>query len=305
MPNSPQPAERSEDRDHLAELQAIWAQEDADRARRAELDESEDDAGGGQRIADLDPDDRPRERLLRYGADALANYELLAILLSSGRQGENALEVSRRLLKERGLVGLLRSDVVELMEVSGLGEAKVTRILAAAELASRGLADDEWSSREPLNTVEQVFKRYQPLIGDLPREEVWVLVLDRQNCVIREERIYQGMVDGAAVRIAELLRPVILHQGRSMILVHNHPSGSPEPSRADQLLTAELVQAAETMAIDMIDHIIVTRDSFESMLNMGVLPTNRSGHQTTKSNRRESTKRKSTKRKRASRTGDA
>ena len=113
------------------------------------------------------------------------------------------------------------------------------------------------------------------------------------------------MVDGAAVRIAELLRPVILHQGRSMILVHNHPSGSPEPSRADQLLTAELVQAAETMAIDMIDHIIVTRDNFESMLNMGVLPTNRSGHQTTKSNRRESSKRKSTKRKRASRTGDA
>lgn len=305
MPNSPQPAEPASDRDHLAELQALWAQEDADRARQPEPQEIQDHDRTVQRIADLDPDDRPRERLLRYGADALANYELLAILLSSGRPGENALDVSRRLLKERGLVGLLRADVKELTQVSGLGEAKVTRIKAAVEFASRGLADDDWNSREPLNTADQVFRRFQPLIGDLPREEVWVLVLDRQNCVIREERIYQGMVDGAAVRVAELLRPVILHQGRSMILVHNHPSGSTVPSRADQVLTTELVQAADTMAIDMLDHIIVTRDNFKSMLNMGVLPRNRPEQQTTKSNKRESTKPKPTKRKRASRTRNA
>ena len=308
MPIPPQPAERSEDRDHLAELEALWAREDAELDHQPELQAPGDAPATVQRIADLDPDDRPRERLLRHGADALANYELLAILLSSGRQGENVLEVSRRLLKERGLVGLLRSDVRELMDISGLGEAKVTRIKAAVQLASRGLADDEWSTREPLQTAEQVFKRYQPLLADLPREDVWVLVLDRQNYLIREERIYQGMVDGAAVRIAELLRPVILHQGRAMILVHNHPSGSPVPSHADQQITAELALAAQTMAIDLLDHIIVVRDSFESMLKMGVLTSDaadRAQKSTSRRSRRSASRRPPSRRRSARSADDA
>ncbi len=264
-------------RDPLAELEADWAEEDAEKARRAE-DEPTTLAPiakrrkPGSRLTDrMDAEDLPRERLVRLGAHALSNAELVAILLSTGDSDENVLEKSRNLLKDRGLVGLLRSEVQELMQVSGLGTAKVTRIKAAVELAARGLADDEWPAREPFRSSRQVFERYRGLLGDLVHEEVWVLVLDQQHCLIREERLYKGMVHGASVRVAELLRPVIVHQGPAMIVVHNHPSGSPAPSRADREMTSDLQSASATMAIELLDHVIVTRSDFASMAKLGLL----------------------------------
>ena len=273
-------------RDPLAELQAAWAEEDARKAREAELAaEAESEPAPtptrrkpGTRLTErMDKEDLPRERLIRLGADALSNAELVAILLSTGDREENVLEKSRSLLQERGLVGLLRSDVQELKQVSGLGTAKVTRIKAAVELAARGLADDEWPAREPFRSSRQVFERYRGLLGDLVHEEVWVLVLDQQHCLIREERLYKGMVHGASVRVAELLRPVIVHQGPAMIVVHNHPSGSPSPSRADREMTSDLQSASATMGIELLDHVIVTRSDFASMSQLGLLSGEQSG----------------------------
>lgn len=265
-------------RDPLAELQEAWAREDAELARRAESDAESEPAPAPQgrtprkRLVDhMDKEDLPRERLVRLGAEALSNAELVAILLSTGDSEQNVLEKSRSLLKDRGLVGLLRSEVQELKQVSGLGTAKVTRIKAAVELAARGLADDEWPAREPFRTSKQVYERYRGLLGDLVHEEVWVLVLDQQHCLIREERLYKGMVHGASVRVAELLRPVIVHQGPAMIVVHNHPSGSPEPSRADRAMTADLSASSATMGIALLDHVIVTRSDFVSMAQLGML----------------------------------
>ena len=262
-------------RDHEAELRAAWAAEDSgDSLPTTPTAESRDVAAQERpagTIKDMDPADRPRERLIRLGADALSNAELVAILLSSGRKGENVLEISRGLLAERGLVGLLRSDIKELMRVTTLGEAKVTRIKAAVELAARGLADDEWPARVPFQTSKQVFDRYRGLLGDLTHEEVWVLVLDQQHCLIREERLYKGTVHGVTVRVSEMLRPVIMHQGPAMIVVHNHPSGSPAPSRADVKLTAELTAGAEMMGIDLLDHVIVSRSQFASLAELGLM----------------------------------
>ncbi len=258
-------------RDPLAELEAAWAQEDAARAQAERAEAALSEAQDGTRGRDMDPGDRPRERLLRVGAAALSNAELLAILLGSGRSGENALEIARRLLEDRGLVGLLRADVHELMRERGLGGANVTRVKAAVELAARGLADDAWPAREPLRSSQQVYERYRPLLGDLVHEEVWVLVLDQQHCLIREERLYKGMVHGALVRVAELLRPVIVHQGPAMIVVHNHPSGSVAPSRADREMTVDLQAAAVTMGIELLDHVIVGRAAFGSMAQLGLL----------------------------------
>ena len=264
-------------RDPLAELEAEWAEEDARRAEPAEDVTSGPEPKAkprkpGRRLTDrMDKEDLPRERLVRLGADALSNAELVAILLSTGDREENVLEKSRNLLKDRGLVGLLRSEVQELKQVSGLGTAKVTRIKAAVELAARGLADDEWPAREPFRSSRQVFERYRGLLGDLVHEEVWVLVLDQQHCLIREERLYKGMVHGASVRVAELLRPVIVHQGPAMIVVHNHPSGSPSPSRADREMTTDLQSASGTMGIELLDHVIVTRSDFASMAKLGLL----------------------------------
>ncbi|MCY3569665.1 MAG: DNA repair protein RadC [Chloroflexi bacterium] len=263
-------------RDHEAELRAAWASEDAGESADVAETPAERTATNNRRrlggtIKDMDPSDRPRERLIRLGADALSNAELVAILLSTGDKEENALEKSRSLLQERGLVGLLRSDVQDLKRVTGLGEAKVTRIKAAVELAARGLADDEWPARVPFQTSRQVFDRYRGLLGDLTHEEVWVLVLDQQHCLIREERLYKGTVHGVTVRVSEMLRPVIMHQGPAMILVHNHPSGSPAPSRADRKLTSELVAGARMMGIDFLDHVIVARSQFASMAELGLM----------------------------------
>ncbi len=262
-------------RDHEAELRAAWAAEDSGEStpttQTAEPQTATEQGRPSGTIKDMDPADRPRERLIRLGADALSNAELVAILLSSGRKGENVLEISRGLLAERGLVGLLRSDIKELMRVTTLGEAKVTRIKAAVELAARGLADDEWPARVPFQTSKQVFDRYRGLLGDLTHEEVWVLVLDQQHCLIREERLYKGTVHGVTVRVSEMLRPVIMHQGPAMIVVHNHPSGSPAPSRADVKLTAELTAGAEMMGIDLLDHVIVSRSQFASLAELGLM----------------------------------
>lgn len=273
-------------RDPLAELEAEWAAADAEQARRSQQAEDDRESSapaprsGKKRRKGIDglaPEDQPRERLMRLGPASLSNTELLAVLLSTGDQETNVLEKSRELLADRGLVGLLRSDLRDLMRVTGLGPAKVTRVKAAVELAARGLADDEWPAREPFRSGQQVFERYRALLGDLIHEEVWVLVLDQQHCLIREERLYKGMVHGASVRVAELLRPVIVHQGPAMIVVHNHPSGSSVPSAADRVMTSELAQSAQTMGIELLDHVIVTRSSFASMAQMGLLTGGTSG----------------------------
>ena len=208
---------------------------------------------------------------MQLGAEALSNAELVAILLSTGDYEHNVLQKARTLLREYGLVGLLRADVKHLMRISGLGDAKVTRVKAAVELAARGMADDEWDTREPFRAAEQVFRKFQPNLGNLTHEEVWVLVLDQQHCQIREERIYKGTIHGASVRVAELLKPVIVHQGAAMIVVHNHPSGATTPSNADKVLTSELSQAAATMDVDLLDHVIVARNEFSSMQRMKLL----------------------------------
>lgn len=266
--------------DPLADLEAEWAAEDAEQARRSDRAENvgpakvpEPRAAKKRRsgITGMAPEDQPRERMMRLGPSALSNMELLAVLLGTGDHEANVLEKSRELLADRGLVGLLRSDLRDLMRVTGLGVAKVTRVKAAVELAARGLADDEWPAREPFRSGRQVFERYRALLGDLIHEEVWVLVLDQQHCLIREERLYKGMVHGVSVRVAELLRPVIVHQGPAMIVVHNHPSGSSTPSTADREMTSELVESAQTMGITLLDHVIVTRSDFASMAQMGML----------------------------------
>lgn len=269
-------------RDFEAELRQAWARDDVQRQQsvreaapaRVDADEA---TTPSLRLVDLNEDDRPRERLLRVGAEALSNKELLAVLLSTGQRDEDVLQVAERLLSDRGLVGLLRSDVHELMQQSGVGEAKATRIKAAVEFARRGLADDEWPAREPYQSAEQVYRRYRALIGDLTHEEVWVLVLDQQNCLIREEQIYRGTIHGASVRVAEVLRPVIVHHGAAMIVVHNHPSGLSTPSTADRSVTSDLCEAAQTMDIQVLDHVIVGRSEYSSMSRLGLLSHGGSG----------------------------
>lgn len=228
----------------------------------------------GLRIHDLPAEQRPRERLLSEGPTALSDAELLAILLGSGFRGRNAIDVANALIVEHGLVGLLRAEPGQLMQEKGLGQAKVATLIAAVQLGARAYAEGAWPRGEPFNSPRQVFDRYRRQMGDLTHEEVRVLVLDRQHRVVRDVVKYQGTAHGASVRVAELLRDVIIHQGAAMIVIHNHPSGDPTPSQADRAMTSALAVAAEVMDIDLLDHIILARDAWQSMAQLGLLDPN-------------------------------
>ena len=228
----------------------------------------------GLRIRDIPKQQRPRERLLSEGASALSDAELLAILLGTGFQGRNAIDVAQSLLADHGLVGLLRAEPEQLRHEKGLGPAKVATLIAAVQLGARAYAEEAWQRDEPFSSPRQVFDRYRRQMGDLTHEEVRVLVLDRQHRVIRDAVKYQGTAHGASVRVAELLRDAIIHQGAAMIVVHNHPSGDPTPSQADRVMTSALTSAAEVMDIDLLDHIILARDAWQSMAQLGLLDPN-------------------------------
>ncbi len=240
-------------------------------SRELEATEQGAPANAGLRIHDLPEEQRPRERLLREGATALADAELLAILLGSGFPGRNVIDVAQSLLSEHGLVGLLRAEPAQLMQEKGLGKAKVASLIAAVQLGARAYAEDAWPRGEPFSSPRQVFDRYRRRMGDLTHEEVRVLVLDRQHRIIRDLVKYQGTAHGASVRVAELLRDVIIHQGAAMIVIHNHPSGDPSPSQADRAMTSSLAVAAEVMDIDLLDHVILARDAWQSMAQLGLL----------------------------------
>lgn len=234
-------------------------------------DEPDSPAEAHLRIHDLPAEQRPRERLLREGATALSDQELLAILLGSGFRGRNAIDVAQSLLSEHGLVGLLRAEPAQLLQEKGLGQAKVATLIAAVQLGARAYSEEAWQRDEPFSHPRQVFDRYRRQMGDLTHEEVRVLVLDRQHRIIRDAVKYQGTAHGASVRVAELLRDVIIHQGAAMLVVHNHPSGDPTPSQADRAMTSALTAAAELMDIDLLDHIILARDAWQSMAQLGLL----------------------------------
>ncbi len=207
-------------------------------------------------VRELPEEERPRERLLRLGHEALRTEELLQILVGSGVSGRDVVELSRSLLRSYGLSGLLRAHPEQLLSERGLGPATVTRILAAVALGWRA-AREERERGGKIGGASDVWQRYGGELSLLPHEEVRILVLDRQNRVMATPMLYKGTVHGASVRVAEILREVIVRQGVGMIMLHNHPSGDPTPSRADRETTAALAQAAELMDIELTDHIII------------------------------------------------
>ena len=230
------------------------------------------EGGAPKRVQELPADQRPRERLLAHGPAALQDDELLQILIGSGVQGRDVVEMSQSLLDGYGLSGLLRTQAEALLEERGLGPATVTRILAAVQLGWRA-AREEREKGGPIRGAEDVWIRYGYELANLPHEEVRVLVLNRQNSVMADPTLYKGTVHGANVRIAELLRCVIVEQGVAMIMVHNHPSGDPTPSRADRETTKALAEAADLMDIDFLDHIIIGGgvERFRSLKAAGVI----------------------------------
>lgn len=222
-------------------------------------------------IKELPTDERPREKLTALGPAALSNGELLAILVNTGSQGESVTSLCMRILKESGggLRGLMKRDLDSLMEIHGVGPAKAVTILAAVELGRRiaQLAPEE---REQVRNPEDLARLFEPRLMALDHEQLWVAVLDTKHRLERLAPIYQGSVNSAQVRTAEVFKEAIRANAPAIALAHNHPSGDPTPSSDDIALTADLERAAQILDIELLDHLIIGDGRWLSLRRLGL-----------------------------------
>lgn len=218
------------------------------------------------RIKDLCPDERPREKMRLRGAKALSNAELLAILLGSGTGGKSVLEVAQELMKTAGgRLNLLGAMPLErLITQKGVGEVRAITLAAALELGRRTFEESAIADKRSLTSPEMVFQLMLPTLKNLDHEECWALFLNKANFLISKEMITSGSLESTLVDTARILKRAIEKQSSYVILVHNHPSGSPLPGPADIHQTACVKKALSSVGISLMDHVVVAEDSFFS-----------------------------------------
>ncbi len=223
-------------------------------------------------VRDLPLEERPREKLVSYGPAVLSNAELLAILLRTGTRGESVLRMAERVLaycKDRGLASMVHMSVEELAKIHGLGPGKAATVLAAVELGRR-LAIAE-ARVEIIHGPEDVARFAMPHFRHETKEHFAVLLLNTKNHILAMPVISQGSLTASVVHPREVFEAAVRHSAASMILLHNHPSGDPSPSREDIAVTERLVKAGQIMDIPVLDHVIIGNDSFASLKEKGLM----------------------------------
>ena len=224
------------------------------------------------RIRDWPSQERPRERLFATGAHALATRELLAILIGSGSEQRSAVDVAGAMLQstEGSLRGLARQSVAEICRVRGVGPAVAARILASLELGRR-MAREQRADRPRINGPADVYELCGPALRDLNQEEFRVLLLNVQHAVLREIVVTRGTLDASVVHPREVFRAAIAESAAALVLVHNHPSGDPTPSREDREVTEQLAAAGRLIGISVLDHVVVGDGRYVSFVEMGLI----------------------------------
>ena len=212
--------------------------------------------------------DKPREKMIAQGKTALSNAELLAILLGSGSADESAVELSRRILASvnNSLTALGKQSLQQLQAFKGIGQAKAITILAATEMGRRRAAETP-ELQPKIEVAHNVFTLMQPLIGELPHEEFWVLYLNSTNRVIHKARLFSGGITQTTVDVRLLFKTALEQGAIALILVHNHPSGNTTPSKEDIELTQRVKTAGDMLDIKLLDHVIVTEKEYLSLLD--------------------------------------
>jgi len=218
-------------------------------------------------IKDLPKVERPREKLMQYGPEKLSNSELLAILLRSGKKGENVIELANKILKKFSKDKLPNLTFNDLKNYSGLGPAKACEIVACFELGKRLLKDKK---AEIYLQPKEIWEELKDL-RDHKKEHFVIFYLDSRNQEIKRETISIGSLNANLVHPREVFEPAVRHLAAQIILVHNHPSGDSEPSEDDLLLTKRLVEAGKILGIEVIDHIIITKNEFISFKEKNLL----------------------------------
>ncbi|WP_289022720.1 DNA repair protein RadC [uncultured Salegentibacter sp.] len=217
-------------------------------------------------------DDRPREKLLQKGKVSLSDAELIAILIGSGSKNESAVQLSKRILASTGnqLGDLGKLSVKKLCAFKGIGPAKAVSIVAAMELGRRRRTEEALEKKK-ITSSASVFELMQPVIGELYHEEFWIIYLNNSNKVIEQLQLSKGGITGTLVDVRLTLKKALEVGATSIILAHNHPSGTLKPSEADKQLTQKLKTATQSLDIKVLDHLIVTEKSYFSFADEGVL----------------------------------
>ncbi len=223
------------------------------------------------RMKDVPKEERPRERLLKYGASQLSNQELIAILIGSGTKHESVMDVANRLLIHfEGLKLLEEATIEEMTAIKGIGVAKGVTLLAAIELGRRirqYVPEDRYIIRSPKDGANFVMESMR----HLNQEHLIVLFLDTKNRIIHKQTIFIGSLNASIVHPREIFREAVKRSAASIICVHDHPSGDPTPSQEDIQVTKRLVEAGKIMGIELLDHIIIGNQKYVSLKEKGYI----------------------------------
>jgi len=222
-------------------------------------------------IRDLPISERPRERLQKFGAEALSAQEILAVILGRGVAGESVMVTGQRLLSQFGnLKGIAGASVEELSQVKGIGLAKAAQIKAAFELANRLEGYSETGKKPIVKTPEDVMTLVRGRLKDKKKEYFVALLLDTRNQLIKISEVSVGSLDASIVHPREVFKEAIAGSAASVIFVHNHPSGDPAASEDDIRLTKRLAEVGEIVGIDVLDHIIIGDKNYLSLKREGL-----------------------------------
>jgi DNA repair protein RadC len=222
-------------------------------------------------ITNWSEDDKPREKLMLKGKSVLSDAELIAILIGSGSRSESAVDLSKRILAsvDNNLNALGKLSLSQLMQFKGIGEAKAISIIAALELGRRRRVEDAVELKK-ITSSKIIFEIMQPIIGELPHEEFWIIYMNNSNKVIAKSQLSKGGITGTLVDVRIVFKTALEMGATALILCHNHPSGTLIPSDADKQITRKLKLAGDSLEIKVLDHLIVTETSYFSFADEGI-----------------------------------
>lgn len=223
-------------------------------------------------ISSWSEDDKPREKLMLKGKSALSDSELIAILIGSGSRNESAVDLSKRILASvaHNLNALGKQSLSQLMQFKGIGEAKAIAIVAALELGRRRRSEEAVELTK-ITSSKVIFEMMQPIIGELPHEEFWIVYLNNSNKVISKIQLSKGGITGTVVDVRLVFKLALEVGATSLIMCHNHPSGGLQPSEADKQITQKIKRAGESLEIFILDHLIITENNYFSFADEGIL----------------------------------
>ncbi|MBU2997081.1 DNA repair protein RadC [Cellulophaga baltica] len=223
-------------------------------------------------IKNWSDDDKPREKLVQKGKSVLSDAELIAILIGSGSRNESAVELSKRILASvnNNLNELGTLTVKKLMQFKGIGEAKAVTIVAALEVGRRRRGENAQKITK-ISSSKHVFELLQPILGELPHEEFWVVYLNNSNKVLHSSQQSKGSITGTLVDVRLIMKEALELGAVALILAHNHPSGTLKASEADKQITQKIKNAAVGLDIKVLDHLIITKDDYFSFADDNLL----------------------------------